>query len=392
MNCQEALPFISPLYDGEPVPGEVPEHVQKCPQCRGRLNEYAQLDAECRLLDSMSRREEPLPAWLPRTGDLRRRVWSIVWTSRVLVPRAALIILLMVIVGLSLKLSLTRAQPNAQRFEFEYDLGLSTAESDVASPIGRGLVIAPGHDMPWVISYPQWSVLAVFKIQEIRADLVRVSVRAQRIQSTGLPRRTPVAPRVSWLCIDTQREGEINKLLATARESTYLYHPGQTLEIPVQGGGSLILNGRVTPFGEPNSISMTQTLIEPAPGEIVLNGPVLVPERSLISKPAGIAIATGEKSCMTYYLPHWGLFILALHPFPGSSEATVYHGQMLLKLDGKRYYLFSASPIIADNSGPTIYYSLVRGYKPSKYFQESDSAPAVRSEKDIGDLMRKLHG
>jgi hypothetical protein len=390
MNCQEALPFISPLYDGEPVPIEVPEHVQKCPPCRQRLNEYAQLDAECRLLASASQREEPLPDWLPQTGNLQRRIWSILWTSRVLVPRAALIIVMIAIVGLSLKLSLTRAQPNAQRLMFQYDLSLSTPESHGVHPIGRGFVDGPTAEMPWVISDPQWSGLALFRIQDVRTDLVRISVRAQRIQGPVRLDCTPVASGEPRPCSDEQRSGEIKRLLATAQEREYPYRPGQTLEIPMQGGGSLILTGRVTPLPQP--YSWERTLIEPAPGEIVLNGPVLVPERSLISKPAGIATASGEKSCVTFYLPHWGLFIFALHPFPGSSEASVYHGQMLLKLDGKWYYLFSASPIIGDNSGGTLYYSLVRGYKPSRYSQESDSAPVASSEKDIGDLLRKLRG
>jgi len=390
MNCEEALPFISPLYDGEPVPTEVPEHVQKCPQCRQRLRDYAEIDAECRLLASASRREEPLPDWLPQTGSIRRRVWSILWTSRVLVPRAALIIVMIAIVGLSLKLSLTRAQPTAQKLMFRYDLSMSTPESPVVRPIGGGVLTGGAAEFPWVMIDLPWSVFAFFRIQDVRADLARISVRAQRTQGQIRLDCFPITSLERRSCNDEQRSSEIKGLLTTAQEREYPYHPGQTLEIPIQGGGSLILTGRVTPLAQP--FSWQRTLIEPAPGEIVLNGPVLVPETSLISKPAGIATASGENSCLTYYLPRWGLFIFALHPFPGSSQATVYHGQMLLKLDGKSYYMFSASPIIGDYSGGTLYYSLVRGYKPSRYFQESDSAPVVGSEKDLGDLLRKLHG
>jgi hypothetical protein len=104
MNCQEALPYISPLFDGEEVPADVPSHVQACAACRQRLKEYALVDAECRLLNSATRVKQELPAWLPRAN----RRWNVLlrlWGGQVMVSWATLTVGVLAILGLTVELN-----------------------------------------------------------------------------------------------------------------------------------------------------------------------------------------------------------------------------------------------------------------------------------------------
>ena len=52
MNCQEVQPRISALHDGESVSREVADHIRSCSACRARLEDYARMGVELRLLAS----------------------------------------------------------------------------------------------------------------------------------------------------------------------------------------------------------------------------------------------------------------------------------------------------------------------------------------------------
>ena len=64
MNCNEAEPFVSVLYDGEPLPAEVANHVDGCPNCHARLRSYCEMGAELRLMASKAPHPTP-PFALP---------------------------------------------------------------------------------------------------------------------------------------------------------------------------------------------------------------------------------------------------------------------------------------------------------------------------------------
>jgi predicted anti-sigma-YlaC factor YlaD len=354
MTCQEALPFISPLYDGEQVPADVTKHVQSCPQCRQCLKDYAEIDAECRLLASAARTEEDLPGWLPRSDRSRGSVFFRFWTAHVLVPQVALIVGIVAILGLVVKVTWKQDQAHPQRNFFQFELSASDAPK---TTFAAGMSVGRA-EMPYELTGPHGSVLALLNILDVQADLVRVSVRAERFENqVRLDCKPGEAPEFKK-CTD-----ETKRVLASTQEREYQYRPGQTLEVPVQGGGSLLLTGRVS--ATPQPFSWQNAPVESATEEVAVSTPPLAPEKHVVFRPARIVNASPENPCVTFYRPDWGLFVFALHPFPGSAEATVNNGRLLFELEGKWYYVSAASGIAGTTKG-MIYYKLIRGYEPSR--------------------------
>ena len=81
MKCEEAAEFVSALCDGESIPPVAAEHIGACETCRGRMKEYAEIDAELRRLASLESRTEArartletrrAQTWLPETDRAYR--------------------------------------------------------------------------------------------------------------------------------------------------------------------------------------------------------------------------------------------------------------------------------------------------------------------------------
>src|SRR5881396_1227200 len=116
MNCQEVQPFVSALHDGESVSKEAAEHIRNCAKCRARLEDYARMGVELRLLASGA--PEGAPIRLPHLPPRGRR-WGPKLTTRVLVPRFALGAGVFAILGLSVGLGWMRAQSSGPWFQFD---------------------------------------------------------------------------------------------------------------------------------------------------------------------------------------------------------------------------------------------------------------------------------
>jgi bacterioferritin-associated ferredoxin len=367
MTCQEAIPFISPLYDGEQVPAIVPQHVKACPQCRQRLKEYAQIDAECRLLNSSVCADEDLPGWLPHA---ERSGWSRLvglWSTQVLVPRAAVAVGLVAILGLGLALEVNRnrVQPPAPREQFfQFQLGSSEPGS-----IWTG-VAAERAELPYELHSAHGNVLALVKVLEVRPKQVRMAVRAQRLESKA---------HLDCQFGDAADAGkcatEVEKLLSLAAEREYSYRPGETLDVSVQGGGHLRLTGRVT--STPQTFTWQNPPAEPETEQLARNTPPAGPISHAAYRPARLVKTASENPCLTLYRPDWGLFVFAFHPFPGSSEAALDNGRVLFELEGKWYYVSPTSGISGGRQG-VIYYRLIRGYEPEAALSQMDSPPSDR--------------
>jgi chromosomal replication initiator protein len=70
MKCEEAREFVSALHDGESIPSVAAEHIGACETCRGRMKEYAEIDAELRRLASVeSPAEGRVRTWERRKGQ-----------------------------------------------------------------------------------------------------------------------------------------------------------------------------------------------------------------------------------------------------------------------------------------------------------------------------------
>ena len=143
MECPEAQPFVSVLYDGEPVAAEAAEHISGCASCRQELRDYAAMGAELRLAGSRRAGIPPKPAWLSSTVTHGRFLSARSLTARVMVPRYALGLVAGVIIALSIGLNLIRAQTPVLWFQFQIypadmphaaSLRTSAAKTDLREP------------------------------------------------------------------------------------------------------------------------------------------------------------------------------------------------------------------------------------------------------------------
>jgi hypothetical protein len=59
MDCLTAEPFVSILYDGEPVPADALAHITACLSCQTRLQDYAVISGRMHTLAAMERAGTP---------------------------------------------------------------------------------------------------------------------------------------------------------------------------------------------------------------------------------------------------------------------------------------------------------------------------------------------
>ncbi len=344
MECREAWPFVSALHDGERIPRAAAEHITKCETCKGRLREYAQMGVELRLLASASSQEAPAsaPALPPR-----RQRWRQALTARVLVPRFALGLGILVIAGLSLGFGLMRAQSTGLWFKYK-----------ITTPAGRGSL---GHEVQaggratgvHMSVGPNAAIAALIDVLDIHKGLVRLAVRARHFE---VPGGDP------WMNTSYLTEEE-QRVLANTPPEEYYYAVGSRMEIPVKGGGKLILTGRVlrqqgrfwwretSPVEEPESGSNSGPGLDslgallPTPNQLVLADPVLIRGDDVLVKGVGITIARGNDPYVALNVPGEGLLVFLIQPHAGAVECQVEFSQARFTLDGGEYLLYSVMPM-----------------------------------------------
>ena len=373
MTCQEAPPLISDLYDGETVSKEAAEHFASCATCQERLRDYAQMGAELRLLASTDSVEAPstMPALPPRA-----RRWAHTFTARVLVPRFALGLGVALIAVLSLGLGVMRAEVASLWFQF-----------NVSSPDKMGSwgseVQAGYHGKPaFLMSGPQGRIGAIIDVDEVQYGRVRLSVRARRMEvaTTGREGRpTPQSVESTPASDQTVRE-----ILVNTPPQKFEYVPGETLEIPIEGGGRLLLTGRVLERRARFWVKEEYPL-EPKPDQIVLTEPALVRDQELLVKNLGSASADGDDPYVALFAPKEGLFGFLVKPMDGAIPAQAEYGQARFKLDGHDYVLFSATPITGGQQPREIWVYHDPNYKPA-------TPGAIGTIGSGGDLRDRIKG
>jgi len=357
MNCEEVQPFVSALHDGESVSREVAEHIRNCPACRARLEDYARMGVELRLLASNA--EEEAPTRLPHLPPLSR-LWGRSLTARVLVPRFALGAGLFAILGLSVGLGWMHAQVAGLWFQFNVtspDRMGSWGNQVQAGYRGKPAVITRVH----VSGEPKEILAAIVDVDEVQYQLVRLSIRTRRFEVApaagpeGRPTQESVEVRPTFEEMERQ-------MLASTTPHKYEYIPGQVLEIPVEGGGKLLLTGRV--LDRRARFWAEDYPLEPKPNQIVLAEPALVRDKELLIKGVGSASAQGEGSYAAIFVPNEGLFGFLLKPIEGAVEAEAEYGQARFKIGEHDYVLFSATPITGGQQPRGIWVYRDPTYKP----------------------------
>lgn len=334
MNCQDARPIVSALYDGEIVPQDAAAHIASCTACRDLLRDYAQIGAELRLLASTEPETSPRPLGIPSSKGLHLTRGL---TVRVLVPRFAIGLALAAIVGLSVGLALVHGQGSGPWFQFEVTDSQSQGSGGSVLQAGEyGTGESSSSADPRIILYE-------VKVLDVRTDSAQVEVRARRFltEPDGHGAKLIVAPDGTRATVTSRQD--IDRILASATPQRFDYRPGQKLQISVEGGGTLVLTGKL--YRIRPSFWAPEYIVNPGPNEIALSDLVMVRGQEFLGNIAGSASAAGGNSAIGACVPPVGAFVFALKPFPGAIQGVAEFGRARFTMDGQDYTLFSATPI-----------------------------------------------
>ena len=348
MECLEAQPFVSVLYDGEPVPEEAAEHIRGCASCRRQLHDYAAIGAELRLAESQSADSLPGPAWLASSAQRGRFLPARALTARVTVPWFAVGLAAGLIVALSIGINRMRAQTPALWFQFRIYPADSSGSESIAPHVVRSGYREP---MAWLWLTPSEGASPtvsqaglIVSVEDIQTGRVRLAVRARRYDENPLPKLL---------------ERDIGNL----KGHEYVYVPGQTLQIPIEGGGTLLLSGQVSEqqpklaWGYP---------LEPGANQMVLTHFALIRDEQVLTTPGGASATAENGRGICLYLPGQGLFTFAPTPFEGAVKGEASWSEAQFTIDDHHYYLLSGSPITGGDQPHDIWVSLKPDYLPSK--------------------------
>lgn len=367
MSCKIFEPMISILYDGEDVSPEAARHIVKCKDCRERLNDYAVMAAEVRLLAAQEREESKMQT-IPKGIMPKRSSFARALGKKMRVPRFAAAICALAIVVLAGGWVHTRAQ-NSSWFQYRLSFDIGGANGSVGGVVPA---CANGCSYPVTLSETK-HIAAILSVRKIDGDRVYLTVRAKRFES---------APDVKHL------EQEMSDVPAVP----YVYEPGKALPIPVRGGSPVELDGVIaaSPEGVPGWHDMPS---RPAENQIVVRDGVLIRDGRVIAELPGSGSATGEaeysKAGFYVYIPKEGLFAFGLSPFGEATEASADYGQIRFSENGVPYMLLAGSQITGGTQPHHMWVLHLPAYVlPEQY--GSGGVIEFGSSSDIGGVLRQM--
>jgi len=345
MNCSEAETFVSMLYDGENVPAECADHIDACPACRERLRGYSAMGAELRLLASRMPAESALPQAV-RAKMAERPDRLAFLRARVVIPKFAAIAAAAAVVALSASMVVVRAQNQSAPLWFQFELASGDASASFGQQNPHYVVQAGFDDMMALITPVLDANGHPINLQH---DQRPHRIPDPEMQSIGLHLAVySIKDGKVQLAIRSRRFRPVDSAVFKVKEQlglehhTFTYVPGQTLEIPVEGGGKMVLRGEIADhqpkfaWGNP---------VEPRRDQIALTHPVLFKDKTVLAFMDGASTLADTQDWASSLVTKAGRFIIALQSFPGAVEAQATWGKLEFKVNGESYTLYSASPI-----------------------------------------------
>jgi hypothetical protein len=324
--CDNPDELLSALYDGEPVPTEFAQHVNTCPNCRARLRDYSHIGAELRLIASLTA-SAPVPQIRPRRSKFFDLAGKMSIPKFALAAAAALFTVMTV--GL---VQLHARQSNPLWFQFTLtEKGSAQRAFPEVARAGYDNYSAGGNGQTVI----GWHVV-VSQVQNGQVELaIRTHVYHQVTNADDLHLETD---------------------LKDISGHTLIYTPGEPLEIPVEGGGTLVLQGMIVDH-KPRFMEMGIPL-DPGPNEIILSSPVLISGDKVLTNEKGAStIQDGPDRAAVLYVSGVGLLKFALQPFPGAIAGKASWGRLEFKLGSKDYTLLTASQICGGDQPRTVWIS-----------------------------------
>jgi len=178
----------------------------------------------------------------------------------------------------------------------------------------------------------------------------------------------------------------MDRILADTTPREFDYVPGQTLEIPVEGGGKIALEGEV--FKLRPSFSAHWFPMTPKPDEIVLSKAALVRGSEFLGEVHGSGSAQATNSSFGICVPSLGAFVFALKPFDGAVKGVVEFVQARFKMDGYEYMLFSATPITGGQQPREIW--VYRGQNCPPSWRPAPKTPLMIGVGDVSNVLDSL--
>jgi hypothetical protein len=362
MNCQEVEPFVSMLYDGENVPAECADHIDACPDCRAKLRSYSEMGAELRLIASRMPAESGIPQGVEeRMRSSERGDRFAFLRARIVVPKFAAIAAAAAVVALSASVVVVRAQSQNVPLWFQFDLAPGDAQvSDGQHKLNT--VARAGYDDQLILMTPVLDANHHVIVNQ-KHDAVEMRAFGTHLTVSSIKDgKVQLAIRSRLYRMGDSTMFKVKDQLGDLEHHSFTYTPGQSLEVPVEGGGTLILRGQIADhqpkfaWGQP---------VEPRSDEIVLTHPVLFKGKTVLAFQDGGSASADSPDSAVSFTGEAVRVTVALRSFPGAVQAQANWGKLAFKVNGESYTLFSASPICGGEQPHAVWVELDAKYSPS---------------------------
>lgn len=319
MNCNEAAPLISALFDGEQIPREAAEHLDACTDCRARLSDYVEASVELKRIASAMAPEEVATASWKAQSPVKWNPWHF-GGGQMRIPRFALALMIVVIATLSAGLMLVRAK---NVWWFQLDIGFPNGGNITQIFQSSELQAKPRE----VVQHMTDSNLAyAVRLIDWKEGSVELGIRTQKfpigLNSQSMLEQVRRAPeQVSW------------------------FGQNQELPIHVEGYEAFKITGKLLTKA-PEDFPPLETYL-PKPGELRLSSPVLLRDGRLVGDLNGATAYAGNGWVAAYYVPREGVFLFSAEPFEGAIRGGVNGSQLRFTSDGQSYQLLTGAPMVA---------------------------------------------
>jgi hypothetical protein len=245
------------------------------------------------------------------------------WRGTMRIPRFAFALMLVALLVLSLSagLFLTRAKETYRWFQYEV-LGRDgkMIMAGAVPPNGEG---NPYYDAGAGMRYSDGIVWFKVRMMERMGDAEKIGVKAW------------------WV---PKGENRADERQVNMPEQEFLYSPSKDLKIPVEGYGNLEIKGQFSP-------TLPETVgrgLYPEWGKFRIDPPVLlVRDRDVLGRfDSGGGELSLAMSYFAYGQQDQGWYLFSAKPIEGAVEGTLTMNDIEFTLDGKRYSVLTADPIV----------------------------------------------
>jgi len=316
MKCEEAAEFVSALCDGQTIPPEAAQHIGACQACHAQLKDYVEMGAELRRVASLESVEEVRALAWDKTRKSIPNWWQKGWET-VRIPRFAFALLIVAVVALGSGLTIVKVRAHEQgkvlmlaaktasghTFRHAFDI------EDKASGRQDNAEMRPDGGIE----------LYGFRFISRDGDRIQLGVRA-KIGGTS---------------------DEVDKL----PETSYWFHPGEQLEVKVEGSEPMVVTGELLDHMPP-SFAVSGEQLDPNPGELRFAAPLLLRGNNVVQDFGFMTVSgTGKDGGIELCVPHGGRYEFSLSRLEGASEGKVNEGRISFELNGQPYQLLAGAPV-----------------------------------------------